>query len=131
MWSFDALNDPGRKNLVDCLAAWQTAKEETARHNRNLLQYAAFIAALVGIGSGSGGVFAIAAALSGDDDKNLPEWVATVAIVAGVIIVSGSLVLLAFMICAFVRRRAAERDVDKNLEELVRLVPDRFLPKAE
>jgi len=54
----DAQNLAKRK--VDALQNWHAATDGASRSNRNLLQYAAGIAALLGISAGSGGVFAIA-----------------------------------------------------------------------
>ena len=45
------------------LQGWHRAKESASRPNRNLLQYAAAIAVVLGVEGGSGGILAVALAL--------------------------------------------------------------------
>lgn len=59
---------------TDARAAWYDARDRAKRADRNLLQYAGAIAAVLGIGSGSGGLLAVAAALR-DSGSLVPEWI--------------------------------------------------------
>src|SRR5207248_652263 len=52
--------DPGK---VEALQGWRLAQEAASRSNRNLLQYGAGIAAILGIAAGSGGILAVANSL--------------------------------------------------------------------
>jgi hypothetical protein len=51
------------ESLVHELQAWRIAREAASRCNRNLLQYAAGLAAVLGISAGGGGMIAVASAL--------------------------------------------------------------------
>jgi hypothetical protein len=115
------------------LRGWHLAKEAASRHNRNLLQYGAGIAAVLGIEAGSGGVFAIANGLTkvGGASASLPWW--TWVILGGVSIVAGTTfaILVGFLVRAFLLRRAAEQKADDHLAKVIALAPDRFLPREE
>lgn len=62
--------------LVSELQGWHRAKDQATRYNRNLLQYAAAIAAVFGIGAGGGGIIAVAGALSQIDEgsQSVADW---------------------------------------------------------
>jgi hypothetical protein len=128
--------------------------EQAERANRNLRQLAAGIAGLLGIALGSGGVFALAEAVSNSKDKapaiaatgekaqvvagavemaqNLPFDTASallnasIGIAAVLIVLSVVLALLLWQ--AFGIRRLAEDQADEHLEKLIEAKADYFLP---
>ncbi len=120
-------------DLVPALQGWHRAKEEARRYNRNLLQYAAGIAAVLGIGAGSGGLFAVAGALirTEETSRSLPDWAFVILVIAGSVVGVLSIILLAFLGIAFFRRRKAEQDADGYLARLIEVDPDRFWSKEE
>ena len=113
-------------DLVPALQGWHLAKERARRYNRNLLQYAGGVVALLGIGSGSGAVVAVAQGL--EEDPDLP-WLAIgiIAAVVGAI----ALLLIYFLLRAFGLRGEAERDVADHLSKLIAIDPDRFWSSEE
>ncbi|MEX1252731.1 MAG: hypothetical protein WEE64_00170 [Dehalococcoidia bacterium] len=114
-------------DTVTELRAWHCAREQAARHNRNLLQYAAGIATVLGITAGSSSVFAIAGSLQSAD---VSGWYETILGVVVFISVIALMVLGTMLFRTFGARRDAEREVDTHLAFLVGRWPDRFLPKA-
>ena len=116
---------------VAALQNWHAATDAASRGNRNLLQYAAGIAALLGISAGSGGVFAVAESLNKSSQGNSPWW--AIAILVGVAAFAGTagIVMLFFLLRAYVLRRTSENEADGYLRELIGMDPDRFWPKAE
>ncbi len=120
-------------DLVPALQGWHRAKDEASRYNRNLLQYAAGIAAVLGIGAGSGGLFAVAGALirTEETSRSLPDWAFVILVVAGIVVGVLSLILLAFLAIAFSRRRTAEQHADGYLARLIEVDPDRSWSKDE
>ena len=115
------------RRLGDARGRYYQAREDARRYNRNLLQYAGAIAAVIGIGSGSGGIIAVANALNTDGD----------AIVSGVnvlyvLLAAGSLaLLLAFPLgWASWQRGRAEGRKDDQLIKLMVIDPD-FNPPQE
>jgi O-antigen/teichoic acid export membrane protein len=114
--------DGQRERLVTALQAWQKARDEAARYNRNLLQYAASIAAVLGIGAGSGGLFAVA--------NSLPEAHGDIAVIglmaaAGVAaVIAVPLVLL--LAWAFRKRGQAETAAVSRMNDLIEIDPKRF-----
>jgi hypothetical protein len=122
-----------RQRLITELQGWHTAREAAGRYHRNLLQYAGGIAAVLGIGAGSGGVFAVAGSLAraNDESQSLPYWAAIVLMVVAGIAALASVFLMALLIHAFRQRRRAEATADSHLAELIGLRPERFLPSGE
>ena len=120
-------------DFVPALQGWHLAKERARRYNRNLLQYAAGIAAVLGIGAGSSGLFAVAGALirTEETSRSLPDWAFVILAVAGGVVGVLSIILLAFLAIAFSRRGTAEQDADLAQARLIDLDPDRFWPKEE
>ncbi len=109
------------------LRDWHTSKDEANRYNRNLLQYAAALAALLGISGGSGAVAAVGISVSKlDGDDAL--WILILAGVVGLIVAIIAAVLIRYLICAFRQRSKAEKQENVSLRELIGLIPDRFLP---
>jgi len=130
MAEIDAVQEQGR-GKVAALQNWHVATDAASRRNRNLLQYAAGIAALLGISAGSGGVFAVAESLQSTSRGGSPWW--AVAILAGVAAFAAvaGLVMLFFLLKAYVQRRSAEDEADGYLRELIGMDPDRFWPKSD
>ena len=116
--------------MVKELQRWHLAREAASRHNRDLLQYGAAFAAVLGIEAGSGGILAVATALTSDGDS-LPTEVGAILLAVLAIGVVFAVVSGALLIGAFRRRRAAERRADNSLENLIGHAPERFLPKEE
>ena len=113
---------------VQDLEEWHLAREEANRYNRNLLQYGAAVAAVFGIGAGSGSVLALASAQNDQGETSALLWGGGG--LAGALLVFS--VILAFLLVhAFRQRRSAERRADEYHRKLVRHAPERFLPKQE
>jgi hypothetical protein len=127
--------DGAQSALVTELQGWHLAKEEASRHNRNFLQYAAGLAAALGINVGGGGMLAIAKSLNearpgaaGTRLTFLPldtpiDWILAVAMLVG-------LILLILLLQTFAKRQAAERRADRHLERLIAISPHWFEPKV-
>jgi hypothetical protein len=133
---------PGQTNgqqgeIVKELQGWHRAKEEASHYNRNLLQYAAGIAAGLGIVAGSGGILAVALAVNGTTDApppavgSLPFWILVTLLVLSYLSALISAILLGFLALAFVRRRRAERRAANHLERLIGLMPHYYLPTKD
>lgn len=116
-----------RAQLVSALQAWQKARDAANRYNRNLLQYAASIAAVLGIGAGSGGIFAVA--------DSLPEAqgdIAVIGLVASVAVAGGiAAPILLLLVGTFWKRGRAERDAASRMDDLIAIDPKRFPATAE
>ena len=120
--------------VVHELQAWHLAREAASRCNRNLLQYAAGLAAVLGISAGGGGMIAVANSLGatrlpvGDGSESLVSmdtligWIVVATIVVG-------LVLLILLILTFRERQASEHQTDDHLKKLIALAPRWFEPK--
>lgn len=108
------------------LGSWRLSVERANRHNRNVLQYGAAIAALFGIGAGSGGVLALAKAVKPGSDALIPDWLLFVALLLAAVVGIGLAVLL---YKAFRGRVQAERDADRLLGEFIEVAPKDLLPK--
>jgi hypothetical protein len=121
-------------DVVHELQAWRLAREAATRCNRNLLQYAAGLAAVLGISAGGGGMIAVAnslgAARSPAGDAGalglsmdvVIGWIVFATIFVG-------LALLILLIVSFKERRAAERKTAEHLEKLIALAPQWFEPR--
>jgi hypothetical protein len=132
--AFEAAEGAVSPALVWELQGWHLAKEAASRHNRNFLQYAAGLAAVLGINVGGGGMLAIAKSLreaSGRPDGptvsflplNTPiDWILAVAMLVGA-------ALLLLVTWTFMRRQAAEGRAERHLERLIALAPQWFEPK--
>ena len=113
--------------LGEARGRWYQAREDVRRHNRNLLQYAGAIAAVIGIGSGSGGILAVANAINTGGD----------AIVGGVnvlyvLLAAGSLALLLALPLGWAlwqRGRAEARKADRLVKLM--LIDPAFNPPQE
>ena len=127
--SSGAEGDGSNPEIVDALQGWQIAKERAGRANRDLLQFAAGITAVLGIVAGSGGIFAVATAVTPTDGTQLFSIdLLKMLMVVGFAL---ALVLTLMLAGAFQKRRQAERAIDDHLTRLIRLRPDAFLPKLE
>jgi hypothetical protein len=116
-------------DLVPALRGWHLAKEQARRYNRNLLQYAAGVVALLGIGSGTGAVIAVAQGLEGNQDTD--DVSSLVILIIAAVVAAIALPFIVFLARAFWLRGEAERDVADHLSELIALDPDRFWPSEE
>jgi hypothetical protein len=117
------------QEMVDALQGWQIAKERAGRANRDLLQFAAAITAVLGIVAGSGGIFAVAtAAAPPDADQLFSLDVLKIFMTVGFAL---AFVLGLMLVAAYQRRRRFERTMDDYLTRLIGLRPDAFLPKLE
>lgn len=119
----------GSPEIVDALQGWQIAKERAGQANRDLLQYAAGITAVLGIVAGSGGIFAVATAVTPTDGTQL----FSIDLLKMLMIVGFALaaVLALMLVGAFRKRRQSERAMEDYLTRLIRLRPDAFLPKLD
>ena len=124
-------SDELTKKQVAALQAWRKATDVAERSNRDLLQYGAGIAALLGISAGSGGVFAVAESLHGAETGGSPWWALAILVVVLVIAFVASAVMAGLLVQAYNRRESAERAADAALLELIGLGPEHFWPKAE
>ena len=93
---------------------WLIAKELVNRCNRNLLQYSAGLAVLLGIGGATTGVFALADSLGKGTQRSL-GWVHHGALLLGFAL---AVILGALVLESLARRRRAERDADERLRQL-------------
>ena len=113
--------------VVIALQGWHEARESANRHNRNLLQYGALLAALFGLEAGFNGIVIVAIGLG-----KRGVWPLGVAIVvlgaAGIIL--GALLALA-IVRAFRERQLAETRAAEMLPILIRHDPERFMPREE
>jgi len=123
-----------RKQWVAELLAWKLGVERAGRHNRNLLQYGASMAALLGISAGGGGILALAKAVTltqGDNAGHLlPEDGLRFVVALGVLGLAGAVVLGVLLYRAFRDRARAEAEADAHLSKLVQLRPEGFLPSG-
>ena len=117
-----------RSERVKTLQGWHQAKEEAMRYNRNLLQYAASIAAVFGVAAGSSGILAVADSLAKSGEPN--QWIPAILALVGFFLAIAAM-LAVFLFGAFRRRGAAEREVDSHLARLIELDPDHFMPAKE
>jgi hypothetical protein len=116
--------------LVQELQTWRLARESASRCNRNLLQYAAGLAAVLGISAGGGGMIAVASALQTKlgEDTGLLQLDTLVGSMVVATILTG-LVLLVLLVGTFRHRQAAERLSDEHLTRLIALAPQWFQPR--
>jgi hypothetical protein len=125
----DAKGDADDLAWVFELSAWRVARQQARRANRNLLQYAGSFAALIGIGAGTGGVFAMAKAVNKSTETQIvPGWALMAALVVASIFAVGLLLLIW---SAYRTRRTAERHADEHLRHLISIRPHHFLPKPK
>ncbi len=123
---------PAAESWVPELRAWKLSLERAERANRNLLQDAAGIAALLGIQAGSGGVFALAQAVTvaKEGASFVPDDIMRVLLIAGAVGAALSLGLAVLLVRAFWARHRAEAEADEHLAKLIEAKPDHFLPSA-
>src|SRR5436309_2859504 len=121
--------DPGK---VEAMQGWRLAQEAASRSNRNLLQYGAGIAAVLGIAAGSGGVLAVANSLhkAQDASAQLPG-LAALFVVVDVVTFLLTLILFGLLLDAFTRRRDAEAQADKYMKRLIEFEYDHFLSESK
>jgi hypothetical protein len=126
------------------LLRWRLAQDAAGRANRNMLQAAAAIAAIIGIEAGAGGIFKLAEALQVNAEGGdqlvaanavqtpaaapllLGSWATWVPQVAAGIGLIFAVLLLVFLCSSAVHRVWAERATDRRLDELLRLDAGRF-----
>ena len=116
-------------DVVQALQGWQIAKERASRANRDLLQFAAGITAVLGIVAGSGGIFAVATAVTPNDGTQLFSIDLLKLLMA--VGFALSVVLGLMLVGSFQKRRREERTMDEYLGRLIGLRPDAFLSKLE
>jgi len=93
---------------------WLIAKERVNRRNRNALQYAAGLTALLGIGGATTGVFALASSVA--RTGNRPAGPLEIyALGAGIVL---AVVLVVLILKSLAGRRRAEREADERLRRL-------------
>ena len=119
-------SDPG---LIEALQGWHRSKERAGRFNRNLLQYAAALAALLGIAGGSGAVAAVGISVS-DLSGGTPEWVKVIAIVVAAVVALIAVALIYYLIRAFRLRLEAEVGANDFLDRLIERDSKRFWPPS-
>ncbi len=110
-------------DFVPALQGWHLAKERARRYNRNLLQYAGGVVAILGIGSGTGVVLAVAEGLERNQDT---DGTSVVIWIIAAVVATIALPFMYFLARAFWLRGEAERDVAAHLSTLIALDPDRF-----
>lgn len=117
------------EELVTTLREWRGAREAASRSNRNLLQYGAAFAALMGILTGVGGVVAVAMSVAENNsrDAQFGFWFLGL-VVAGMIL---GVMLALLLVKSYRERRLAEGRVDAAIDKLIPLTPERFLPRGE
>lgn len=125
-----------KSRLSEELKGWLRAREEANRYNRNLLQYAAGVAAAFGVGAGSGGILAVSNALTQDgigalEIASFLFWVFGSVFTLSYLSMVIAAILAVLLVFAFFRRRAAEKEVTTHLENLIVLLPYHFLPAKE
>jgi hypothetical protein len=110
--------------LVQHLQSWHESRNKAIRRNRNLLQYAAGVAALLGISAGSGGIFALADAVNvNGSEVGILNAVLILVIVASIGLAA---VLMVLLVQAFFGRLRSEAEADRHLRQLIELKPDLF-----
>lgn len=98
------------------LQDWRAAEDQAARQNRNLMQYAAAAATVLGIGGGSGGLFAVADSLVRTGKDPIPSWLYVLVLVATVIVAG----LLSMMAVAALKLRGDAEDASRQaLHDLI------------
>ena len=142
------------------LQGWHRAKESASRHNRNLLQYAAAIAVVLGVEGGSGGILAVALALwkagatteattqatteattQATNEAStwvfgalagfLPGWaMCTIVGVVGTGVLAVVL-LTALLIRALWYRQKSERQADSHRDNIIAMDPNYFPPERQ
>lgn len=116
---------------VSDLAAWKVLTERADHLNRNLVQYAASIAAALGISTGSGGVFALAQAVAQKTSEELSAFLTGFIEVVSGVAAAMTLVLLALLISTYRARARTEHDAAEHLKALIAAKPDHFLAEAK
>ena|SRR5437763_15423594 len=119
----------GHPEIVRALQGWQIAKERANRANRDLLQFAAGITAVLGIVAGSGGIFAVATAVTPTQGAQLFSIDVLKTLMAVGFALAAVLALM--LVGSFQKRRREEHTMDEFLTSLIALRPDAFLPKFE
>lgn len=103
------------------LTTWHSAKEAAQRYNRNLLQYAAAIGAVFGIGTGASGIFVVAEAQT--EGQLIACWgQAALYSLAGF----GFLILVFLawqLVCTFRSRRTSEQSLLDSQARLININP--------
>jgi hypothetical protein len=100
------------------LQDWRAAEDQAARQNRNLMQYAAAAATVLGIGGGSGGLFAVADSLVRTGKDPIPSWL--YAVVLGVTLIAAC--LLSMMAVAAMKLRGDAEDTSRlALHDLIQI----------
>ena len=118
---------------VAALQGWRLAEEAASRSNRNLLQYGAGIAAVLGIAAGSGGILAVADSLrkAQDASAQLPGSLAAMFVVVDVVAALLTLILFGLLIDAFMQRRDAEALADRYMKKLIEFEYAHFLSETK
>jgi protein-S-isoprenylcysteine O-methyltransferase Ste14 len=107
----------------DLVREWHIAREKADRLNRNLLQYGAAMAAVIGVFGASGGVFALAFSVQ-REGAELPLGIVWTTVAIGLLLF---VILGGFLISAFRERGKREREVEEKFEQISREDPDAFL----
>lgn len=121
--------------VKEALRDWRLAREAADRANRNVLQYAAGLAAVLGIGGGTGGLVAVANSLRSQPAASpatevlpwLAAWIGGVLVLATLV----GLALFIVLIRTYLRRQEWEHKADEHLRRLIVDVPGWFRPKPD
>ena len=111
------------------LQAWHRAKEHARRFNRNLLQYAGALAAILGIGGSAGSVLALAISVL-EKNQGVDDWMIGLLAAVGVFVGVIAVPLIFYLVRAFRLRLTAEVDANEALDRLIARDPSRFWPQA-
>ena len=115
---------------VTALQGWHHANERAARFNRNLMQFAGGLAALLGISGGSAAVAATGISVERLGDGAARWVVFGFATAIAIVIALTALTLVYQMLRAYRLRLQAEVSAGRFLDSLIRQDPERFWPDA-
>jgi hypothetical protein len=132
----------GGVSETEALRGWYLARQAATRYNRNLLQYGAGLAAVIGINAGTGGMLALADSLalrtavaSGETVTNpaqRPMWEFSSPAAWMVVLTSvAAVVLLLLLVRSYRDRQRAERSAEAHAERLIAVNPQWFRPGPE
>lgn len=119
------------QKTLEYLVTWQLAKEQAKRRNRNLLQYAAGLTAVLGIIAGTTSLQLVARSLDNSiaTSWRFRSWNFENVVMSACVI--AALVLLLLVIYTFFRRLRSDAEADKALGNLIVEMPQWFQPKED
>lgn len=107
---------------IEALSGWHASRDRAQRLNRNLLQYAAAFAAILGIEAGAEGMFRVAQGLRTAQTAS-PSTEVELVLRLGLTL---SIVLAGLLLLTFIRRALAERAAEEYRAVLIRKRPELF-----